>query len=213
MLIDKYGYSTLAETINSGKCPHVLTAGVIYNKNIGEGTKDNMGDITKEERQFAKIANFGYPANMSTSTFVDYCRGMDIFITEEEALAGKEAFKQSYPEIVQYWDLREEYGNVDYFDHYTLTGRKRAKCTYTAYLNTGFQGLAADGIKLAMYECLKQGITLVGMIHDQLLAEVEKGQEEKTMQKLQNIMVSSMKILVKDVNIDTEGQFLERFSK
>jgi len=61
----------------------------------------------------------------------------------------------------------------------TLTGRIRADVTYTEARNTPFQGLAADGAKLACYRLVREGFRLVAFIHDEFVIELP---EDDTMQ-------------------------------
>ena len=222
VLIKLYGHSDLAVTINSGLCPHVVTAGEIYGRKIGKGTKEEPGEVLDSERQFAKIANFGFPANMAPATFVDYCRGYGIDnMTIEESSRIKEGFKSAISEMEHYYysmtgfadgtvkQWSEEKGiweDRDTFLHTTLTGRKKARSTYTAYLNAGFQGLAADGAKLALYEIFKAGYTLVGFVHDSIVVEVPIEGAEQALKDVSNIMIDQMKVVTPDVRVGVEGK-------
>jgi hypothetical protein len=55
----------------------------------------------------------------------------------------------------------------------TLTGRVRSKVRYTVSKNTPFQGLAADGIKLAAFRLVMAGYLVCGLIHDELVVQIE----------------------------------------
>lgn len=60
----------------------------------------------------------------------------------------------------------------------TLTGRVRGGVEYTESCNTQFQGLAADGAKLALYE-VARSYPVVAFVHDELVVEVPvEGAEE-----------------------------------
>lgn len=211
VLLSLYGSSRMAELINEGEDLHYATAMNLYDK-----PKDK---VTKDERQFAKIPNFAYPTNMAPSTFVDYCKPMGITITEQEAAKVKEAWLDTYPEIRNYFSEpnKHEDGSSHWgrslYKHYTLTGRKRAQCTYTAFLNTGFQGLAADGLKLSLYEIEKAGYEIVAEIHDQIVIECSKEDANDVLKEVSKIMVAQMKTVVPDVDVKVEGQIIERFTK
>lgn len=199
VLLAEVGYSEMAEAINAGECLHYKTAVSVYGK-----PKEL---ITKEERQFAKIPNFGFGANMGSNTFVDYCRGYGINITPEFSQEVKELWTNTYPEMREFWNV--PYG----LDHvYTLTGRRRADCTYTALLNTKFQGLAADGLKLALYE-LDKKFKVVAQVHDQVLVECAEKDASFTLEEVQRIMVAEMKKVVKNVRVSTEGQIVKQWCK
>jgi DNA polymerase I-like protein with 3'-5' exonuclease and polymerase domains len=194
-----FGESKMRELINDGKCLHYHTASAVYEKPEAE--------ITKDERQFAKIPNFGFGANMSPSTFTDYCRGYGVEITEQRAAEVKDKWVSTYPEMRKFFST----GNNEH--NFTLTGRKRANCTYTAYLNTCFQGLCADGLKLAMYELDKTGFRIALECHDEIVCELPKHNAEKKLQEMQDIMVREMQKVIPDVRVSVEGDLHECYTK
>ena len=57
-------------------------------------------------------------------------------------------------------------------DAVTPTGRVRARVLYTECRNSPFQGLAADGAKLACFNLLQAGYRLVGFVHDEFIIEL-----------------------------------------
>jgi len=195
------GKSQMREIINSGQCLHYNTASSVYDKPISE--------ITRDERQFSKIPNFGFGANMAPKTFVEYCKGYGIEITEKRATAVKKKWVATYPEMKDFFNVG--YGHA--MDSWTLTGRKRANCTYTAYLNTQFQGLAADGAKIALYYIAKKGYHISAFIHDQVVVECKPEEADEVMKDVSKIMVDSMRAVTPDVTIEAEGQIIERFTK
>lgn len=197
--ITENGYSKMGDLINDGQCLHYHTASSVYGKPKEE--------ITKDERQFSKIPNFGFGANMAPSTFVQYCKGYGVDISEERAKKVKEAWVATYPEMKDFFNIGNNTKCV------TLSGRQRANCSYTAYLNTKFQGHAADGFKIAMYEVCKHGYRIAAEIHDQLVVEVPRAEAEAVMPKIQRIMEKGMQSMCPDVKIATEGQIIERFTK
>ena len=88
---------------------------------------------------------------------------------------------------------------------FTLTGRLRARATYCARHNTVFQGLAADGAKLALWKVWRAGFRIVNFIHDELLVEVPVhsclGDQAEHIKQL---MIAGMKEVVPDVAVDVE---------
>ncbi len=64
----------------------------------------------------------------------------------------------------------------------TLTGRVRAETRYGEYRNTKFQGLAADGAKLALWNLTREGYRIVAFVHDEILVESPLTQEEKSVE-------------------------------
>jgi len=87
----------------------------------------------------------------------------------------------------------------------TLTGRIRNKATYCQVRNTQFQGLAADGAKLALFELFKQGVAVVAFIHDEIIIEVPEGCDYRQQRdNLMQVMTASMKRVIPDVTVRVE---------
>jgi DNA polymerase-1 len=178
---------------------HKVTASKI--NNIAED------QVTKEQRQFAKIANFGFPANMSPGTFVDYCRGYGVSMTETQAMELKQVWSSTIPSIKRFWNIGQKEVNV------LTTGRIRSRCTYTALLNTYFQGLAADGAKLALYLLWREGFRIVAFVHDQVLLEVPENKAAELLPVAENLLIKGMTFVTPDVKITVEGKIADKFTK
>lgn len=199
----QFGESKMRDLINSGRDLHKYAASQIY--------KIPEHEVDKSQRLLAKILNFGLGANMSHNTFVEYAKGYGVKLTSDEAYKLKNAWVKIFPEMKKYWDLGGEFGTK--YTHTTLTGRVRADCTYTAYLNTGFQGLAADGIKIAMYYLDFQGVDVVAMIHDELVSEVPNSLVDKYVAIQENIMIKGMRQVIPDVEVKVETQIAKQYCK
>ncbi len=97
---------------------------------------------------------------------------------------------------------------------YTLSGRLRAKATYCARHNTVFQGLAADGAKLALWRLWRDGFRIVNFIHDEMLVEVPEDVDLKQQaERIRELMIRGMKEVVPDVRIDVEYAASHRWYK
>jgi DNA polymerase I-like protein with 3'-5' exonuclease and polymerase domains len=97
---------------------------------------------------------------------------------------------------------------------FTLTGRLRANATYGARHNTVFQGLAADGAKIALWNLWRNGFRIVNFIHDQVLIEVPVDRAtEQLAEQVSQIMVQSMKEVVPDVQVKVDWKYRKRWSK
>jgi DNA polymerase I-like protein with 3'-5' exonuclease and polymerase domains len=198
-LFREFEDNSMREDINAGKDLHRSTAADIFQ--VSEEI------VSKDERQFTKIANFGFPANMSPATFVEYAKGYGKQTTEEEAADLKRKWARTKPGIRRFWQVGNNTTNV------LVTGRIRSKCSYTALLNTYFQGLAADGAKLALYLLWKAGFKTVAFIHDQVLLEVPAVEAERLLPEAQSLMAKGMKFVCPDVLITTEGKVTTCFTK
>ena len=196
----RYGESRMRDLLNDGKDLHRYYASVLFGK-----TEDA---ITKDERQKAKAANFGFPGGLGIETFIKFSRGYGLDLTIAEAEAMKEAWFQAFPECYTY--LQE---NEDDEATWTLTGRKRANASYCARKNTPFQGLAADGAKIALYYLDYEGFRLRGFVHDEVITEVDLASIEADREKIEAIMIKAMQVVVPDVRISVESTISERYCK
>jgi len=96
----------------------------------------------------------------------------------------------------------------------TATGRLRFGASYCARHNTLFQGLAADGAKLALYDLVRAGYRVVAFVHDEVVVEVpETADVEAEKQKIKTIMVEAMRRVCPDVAIDAELVVAKCWSK
>jgi DNA polymerase I-like protein with 3'-5' exonuclease and polymerase domains len=74
----------------------------------------------------------------------------------------------------------------------TLTGRLRGGCDYTNSKNNPFQGLAADGAKLALWRLIREGFRVVAFIHDEVLVEVPEASAQEQAKRVEEILVQEM---------------------
>jgi hypothetical protein len=96
-------------------------------------------------------------------------------------------------------------GLVDREPVFTLTGRLRARATFAARHNNVFQGLAADGAKLALWRVWRAGYLVINFIHDELLVEVPADADlGRAARRLQRLMVAGMREVVPDVRVAVE---------
>ena len=196
-----FGYSKMRDIINSGEDIHKSFASEVFDCDISE--------VTKEQRQFAKVPNFGLVANMSPETFVDYAWGMaglEISVVRAKELKNK--WKTFFPEMEEYW--KAGYGKSLCK---TDTGFLRNNCTYTAFLNTPMQYRVACGAKIAGYNLMQAGYKISYFIHDQYGIEHHKDGAEEALEDVKAIMKKSMEIIIPDVKIGTDGKLLDRFQK
>ena len=97
---------------------------------------------------------------------------------------------------------------------FTITGRMRAKASYSARRNTVFQGPASDGAKLALYRLWRAGFQVVAFIHDEVIIEVDATCNlAATKKQIDDILVASMKEICPDLLIEVEGGYYRRWGK
>lgn len=99
---------------------------------------------------------------------------------------------------------------------FTLSGRLRANASYSARHNTVFQGLAADGAKLALWRLWRAGFRIVNFIHDQVLVEVPVGTARDRMRhalEVRRHLIDGMCELVPDVRVEVSYAATDRWFK
>jgi hypothetical protein len=96
----------------------------------------------------------------------------------------------------------------------TTTGRIRGGVTFTAARNTPFQGLAADGAKLAMWQLLLAGYRVVAFVHDEFVIELPADADHTAQAKhVEHICCQAMQQLVGDIPIECEYALANRWYK
>ena len=156
-----FGYSKLGDAINAGLDPHLDFAaslmGIPYEE--AEARLAAGDEQVAEMRQASKAADFGYPGGLGAESFREYARATyNVVLTPERADELKAMFYRKWPEVKQYHRYIGQLSNDQH--EFTITqmysGRKRAGCNYTSGANTLFQGLAADGAKLAGWMLMRE---------------------------------------------------------
>jgi DNA polymerase I-like protein with 3'-5' exonuclease and polymerase domains len=147
---------------------HKLTASILFDK--------QLEDVSKEERQIGKSANFGLIYGISPRGFAEYCVSNGISMTEELATEIVRKWKRFYKKIADQHQVAYERFKYDEFvDNETWLNR-----TYRAYkpqdlLNYQIQGSGAELFKKAII-LLKQekpSLKLVNLVHDEIVAEAD----------------------------------------
>lgn len=228
VLIDLFGESDMAKAINEGKDLHVWTGSFLLGMDYEEAlAKKKAGDKEiKHARQAAKVANFGFPGGLGTSTLITYAReGYGMRLSEDDSAALKKAWRAAFPEVIQYFKMVSQdvqaTGRCNVIQH--RSGRVRGQCTYTQSCNTRFQGLAADGAKLALFNVMYEAFAdrdspLYGarggaFIHDEIMLEVPEDRAADAAVRLSEIMVETMKIFTPDIRIEAEPALMRRWYK
>lgn len=97
---------------------------------------------------------------------------------------------------------------------FTLSGRLRANATYTARHNTCFQGLAADGAKLALWRLWRAGYRIVNFIHDEVLIELPSNATLTVhAERVKQLMIDAMHEVVPNIRIAVECVAADSWSK
>ena len=197
----------LIDAFINGNDIHAKTASDIYHKDIK--------DVTKEERRNAKAVNFGILYGISSFGLAD-----DLGIDFKDAKKFIDDYLNSFPGIKSYMNSVIEKAKENGYTR-TLMNRKRIidEIKSSNYmirqmgermaLNTPVQGTSADILKKAMVEIyaelerkhLKSKMLI--QVHDELVLNVYKDEEEIVTNIVKNIMENTYKLkvpLVVDIN-------------
>jgi DNA polymerase-1 len=161
------GDANLLDLFRRGLDPHTRTAQLLLGK----------GDVTANDRQLAKSANFGLLYGMGWRGYQAYAKTeFGLTFTDAEAQELRAAFFRAYPGLA---DWHREVKRRRAGETRTLCGRRRlldSKAPDTFRLNTPVQGTGADGLKQALAllwqrraEC--PGAFPVLAVHDDIVVE------------------------------------------
>ncbi|NLD83288.1 MAG: DNA polymerase I [Clostridiales bacterium] len=200
------GDEAMVDAFRRGQDIHARTAAEVYGV--------PMEQVTRDMRSSSKAVNFGLVYGIS-----DFGLARNIGVSRKEAAAFIARYFERYPGVKQYMDdaVKKGYENGCAV---TLMGRRRLlpelkmsnanmrSFGERAAMNAPIQGTAADIIKLAMvrvHDALKkEGLRakLILQVHDELLIEAPREEEEKVAAILKTCMeqVYSLSVpLVADV--------------
>ncbi len=201
----------MIEAFKNGVDIHREVASKVFNKKLEE--------VTSEERSRAKAVNFGIVYGIS-----DFGLGEQIKVPRKVAKEYIEEYLRKYSGIKEYMDKNNEEAKEKGYVT-TMFGRRRnmpelksqnfmiRQFGSRAALNMPIQGTAADIMKLAMIEVQKQieerklKTKLVLQIHDELLLEVPKEEEEEVKKMLKTSMeqVTTLSVpLVAEVSVASD---------
>ena len=225
--LDLFGHSKMADAINAGQDLHLVTAanilGISYEECVTR-YKASDADV-KDKRQLSKALNFGLPGGMGPDAFVEFARGYGLDLDRDFVVDLKKRWMEAYPEMDEYFAYISQLAGVgETFDLTQIrSGRVRGGCRYTAACNSLFQGLAADGAKLALKyivrECFLPGPSpLYGclphaFVHDEVLLSAPIDRVHEAASRLEALMVAGMKHYIPNVDVRVETEAADRWSK
>ncbi|WP_330205495.1 bifunctional 3'-5' exonuclease/DNA polymerase [Cyanobacterium sp. Dongsha4] len=198
---------TMIEAYNNGEDLHKLTASIVLNKPLDE--------VTKEDRQIAKSANFGLIYGASVNGFRGYAESnYGIKLSESEAKKIMDNFFKSYSGLSQWHKkTKSKIYNQGVSETRTLSDRIRYfdNASPQQILNTPIQGTGADMLKLALgrlVSALKPfngKARILATVHDEIILEAHEDIAEDVAKTLTEVMVSSGKEFLKRVPIEADS--------
>ncbi len=186
----------LTDAFLNGIDVHTRTASFVFN--IPEE------DVTKEMRRKAKILNFGIIYGMSA-----YGAAKQLNCSSEEAKEYINAYFARFPTVRDYIESLVEKAKKE-GETRTILGRRRGITDFDSpnqrlrenarrvAINTPIQGSAADIIKIAMVKLFKKikntNIHMLLQIHDELVIESEKKNQEEAVNIVKEKMENAYKL-------------------
>lgn len=211
------GWSKLADTLNSGKDPHLMVAAEILDISYEEAfARNERGDSAVDDaRQTAKVANFGFPGGLGIEALILFARkAYNVPLTEESAKRLKRQWIAAFPEMELYFRHINELCSEDPVDGMALveqlfSRRMRGGIRYTVACNSYFQGLGSDATKRAGWLLAKAcyvdknsplyGCRIVNYIHDQFLIEAPEEIAHEACMEMVRLMIKGTKPFLPDV--------------
>jgi DNA polymerase I len=205
------GDESMLKALRNGENLHLKTARVLTsNRELSESE-------LKEYRKRAKVVNFGFLYGMGAKKFVDHARDkFNLEVTLEEAKRYREAFFETYPGIRQWHYRVGEACNRGEDVAFSLLGRPRKlglqkgrytdryEPVFTEATNHPVQASAADSLKLTIArlwetrnDCPGNPL-LVGMVHDEIILEVDEDHCEEATGWLMRCMSEAVKEVTGD---------------
>jgi DNA polymerase-1 len=194
------GDSGLLDAFGKGEDIHRATASEVFGAPLGE--------VTSEQRRYAKVINFGLIYGMSA-----YGLASNLGIERDAAKTYMERYFTRYPGVAKYMEatrsLAKQQGYVE-----TVFGRRlwlpeinspngpRRGAAERAAINAPMQGTAADLIKLAMIAVSKWiraerlRTRLIMQVHDELVLEVPADEVDAVRVRVPELMsaVAELKV-------------------
>lgn len=98
-----------------------------------------------------------------------------------------------------------------------VSGRLKRNCTFCAAANMQFQGLAADGAKLGLWQGYLESWQIVNFVHDEVIQEVPLAwtPEQHTLfvEHVEKTLCDSMMLVLPDVKVKAESVLMPRWYK
>lgn len=208
------GDGQLIEAYHMDQDIHRITAAKVFHTPFEE--------VTDLQRRNAKAVNFGIVYGISS-----FGLSQDLSISPKEAAKYIEQYFATYPKVREFLNsLVSEAKEKGYVT--TMFGRRRPVPELSSSnfmqrsfgervaMNSPIQGTAADIIKIAMikvWKALKDNALrskLILQVHDELLIETWKGEEEQVRKILEDNMKSAARLLVTlEVDLHTGENWYE----
>jgi len=94
-----------------------------------------------------------------------------------------------------------------------MSGRIRGICSFTESRNQIFQGAAADGAILAVWELFRAGFDVRIFMHDEAVVSIPNDvHREEALARIESIMISTMSEALGGIRVEVESHLSESWS-
>ena len=182
-----WGESNMIRMIKDGLDIHTETAKFIYKKE----------NVSKEERQLAKSANFGLLYGMTARGFKAYLmENLYINLPLNEVTSLRNAWLDLYPGFRdKQFNTQQQINQYKYYDGETVMGRKYRVEGINQALNIQVQGTGAEVLKQALVILKNIKAPIVNVVHDSVILEVPAGDAKEWAYKLESAMLEAWDII------------------
>jgi DNA polymerase I-like protein with 3'-5' exonuclease and polymerase domains len=138
-------------------------------------------------------------------------------VDQPEARRMLDAWHDAYPEVRELSDaIQFKLARQGYIE--TLLGRrlrldKGLREEGYKFINYLIQGTAGDLFKTAAVRMHREGVPLIGVFHDEALAEVRPDRAEQTLETMTRALTELEHLITEPVPLDADGAIVERWSE
>lgn len=226
----------MSDMISTGVDLHSLAASNLLGCTYEEAIKRKKAEDRQviDQRQFCKIANFGYPGFMSAKTLIPYARQQAQGPNDPLAhmtLATAELLKNNWartlPSGPRYlrWVKSKLNRDTGLYD-FVIPGSEnilRAGATLPSCANGHFQGLGARSMMRIGWHLTREAWTdrrsplwrqkMNLFVHDSFMYEIKIGEQHEVMARVQAVMRERLAEYLPDVKLDAEPIAMSVMSK
>ena len=185
----------LIDAMTSGADVHRTVAAAVYGIPAEE--------VTHTQREFCKMVSYGLAYGMEA-----YGLSQRLGVAVEEAAAIMDSYFGAFPLVKQYMDdtvteakirgyTRTMFGRIRPLPDLQAANYRVRQAAERQAMNAGIQGLAADIFKLALVrldgdlEEAKLESRLVLQVHDEVIVEVARGEEEDVIRRTESALTGA----------------------
>jgi DNA polymerase-1 len=202
------GDRAMQQAFAEGRDLHIETAAILLGKKLDE--------VTKQDRQIAKAANFGLVYGQGAAGLVRYAKtNYGVELTEAEAASIRKKFFAHYKGLAS-WHKGAFEKAPGVAEGRTIIGRRRLLPNtadkwdrFQAQVNFVVQGSCADGLKHALVDLVSRlpfSAHVVGTVHDEVIVECPSAVAADALTIAIDTMKAAFETLFKGLVVEVDGK-------